>query len=382
MKTTFAENPARNRNYALDLLRIIAMWMIVLHHILGHGGVMEQTDSVFYYGLLILWNACAISVNLYVLISGYFLVTQKFRPSKLLRLYIEVVFYCLVWYIYALVSGQETFAFSSFLISVFFPFTSEQYWFLSAYFLMYLLSPVLNFFIKKMSKRQHLIVCLGLFLLFSVWVEIYPHLNLNIFNFGNGYSFHWFLVLYFFAAYLRLHADPKKWKRPLFWAFVFLAIMTALTTIQTRFAASIALVKMWQGHFNRFNSILTVLLSLSVFTAFLKWEVRGKIVQKLIAIAAPLTLGVYLNHVNPYSVNLIWHTLLHTERIPSSILVFPQIFLLVTLVLIACMAIDWVRSCIFSLWEKRDFYRKALDKFDSFILSALQKMRAGLEEKI
>lgn len=373
---------SNTRNYSLDLLRIISMWMIVFWHVLGHGGVMEQTNSAFYYGLLLLWNACSIPVNLYVLISGYFLVTQKFRPSKLLRLYIEVVFYCLIWYGYALFSGREAFSVSNFVFSVFFPFTNGQYWFLSAYFVMYLLSPVLNFFIKAMSKRQHLLVCIGLFLLFSVWVEIYPHLNLNIFNLGNGYSFHWFLVLYFFASYLRLHADSKKWKHPLLFALVFWAAMSFLTIIQQIFGSSSAILSLWQGHFNRYNSVLTVLLSLSIFSAFLKLEVRGKFAQKLIVLTAPLTLGVYLIHENTYGRMLIWHELLHTERIPSSILVFPQVIVLATLVLLGCMAIDFLRKCFFSLWEKRTFFKKGMVKFDTLVYRLLQNIRGFLEAKI
>lgn len=56
------------RNYALDLLRIISMLMIVCLHIFSHGNVMENTNSVWYYPLLCIRNCCIIAVNLYVLI--------------------------------------------------------------------------------------------------------------------------------------------------------------------------------------------------------------------------------------------------------------------------------------------------------------------------
>ena len=226
------------RVFSIDLLRILAMWLIICNHILVHGGVFEQTNSVYYYCLFLLWNLSIMAVNLYVLISGFFLITQKFKLSKLVHIYLEVVFYALLWYIYALTFGLESFSFLTFLFNIICPFSSEQYWFISAYIVMYLLSPLLNFLILKMNKHQHLTACLLLLFLFSFWVDIYPVRNQNIFNLSNGYSFHWFIVLYFIAAYLRLHIDLNKWKHTVIFS-IFAYIIISVLSISTNLFNSV-----------------------------------------------------------------------------------------------------------------------------------------------
>ena len=371
-----------DRNYSLDLLRIIAMWMIVFNHILVHGGVMEQTNTAFYYILVMFWNVSIIAVNMYVLISGFFLVSQKFRPSKLLQLYFEVVFYCLLWYIYAIASGMDSFSVYNIVFKVIFPFTSSQYWFMSAYFVMYLLSPILNYVIKHMNKRQLLSVCIGLFLLFSVWVDIFPDRNSNIFNLSNGYSFHWFIVLYFFASYLRLHINANIIRFPLITAIIFCGLQTVMALVPSLFSTVVPFIVHWQGHFNRYNSVLTVLSSLALFIFFLKSEIKCNAAKRVIAIVSPLILGVYLIHVNIYGVDLIWHKILHTELIPDSFLVLPMSVVVVTILMIGCLIIDFGRQCLFSVFQKRDFYRNALKKFDCFMFSIIDRSVAFFDKYV
>ena len=322
------------------------------------------------------------AVNLYVLISGFFLITQKFKLSKLVHIYLEVVFYALLWYIYALTFGLESFSFLTFLFNIICPFSSEQYWFISAYIVMYLLSPLLNFLILKMNKHQHLTACLLLLFLFSFWVDIYPVRNQNIFNLSNGYSFHWFIVLYFIAAYLRLHIDLNKWKHTVIFSIFAYIIISVLSISTNLFNSVFPLVSLWQGHFNRYNSILMVLLSVLVFVTFLKIKISNKIYQRIIAVLSPLTLGVYLIHVNRYGVDFIWHTIIHTERFPDSFLLLPLIILFASLVLFVCFFIDLIRYTIFQIFEKSSFYIYAIHKLDKFINALLEKLSNYLESKI
>ena len=61
----------KERNCSLDLLRIISMLMILTLHYLGKGNALTIQSNMKY----VVWFmeiACMISVNLYVLISGYF----------------------------------------------------------------------------------------------------------------------------------------------------------------------------------------------------------------------------------------------------------------------------------------------------------------------
>lgn len=82
-------------HYGLDLLRIISMFMIVITHVLGKGGLRSSVEGqadayfittwaiqVFVYG----------AVNCYALISGYVGLYSHYRYSKLLSVWVQVFF--------------------------------------------------------------------------------------------------------------------------------------------------------------------------------------------------------------------------------------------------------------------------------------------------
>lgn len=61
------------RNYSIDLLRIIAMYMIVILHTLGHGGLLDVLEygTINHAMIWLLETIAFCSVNIYGLISGY-----------------------------------------------------------------------------------------------------------------------------------------------------------------------------------------------------------------------------------------------------------------------------------------------------------------------
>ena len=75
----------KERNSGVDLLRIIAMYMIVIVHIFNHSGVLENEYSLsIKIVYILLYTIVFASANCYALISGY--VGYKFVvPSSFLR---------------------------------------------------------------------------------------------------------------------------------------------------------------------------------------------------------------------------------------------------------------------------------------------------------
>ena len=85
--------PTKNnaRNYSLDLLRCIAMIMIVILHYLDKGHILTSLSSeeAFAAKDYVAWfmEALAIvAVNLYMLMSGYLLYKSSFKVSRLISL--------------------------------------------------------------------------------------------------------------------------------------------------------------------------------------------------------------------------------------------------------------------------------------------------------
>ena len=92
----------RERNF--EVLRTVAMFFIVVYHCLTHGVGGEYSFntsspvSLINYSfsdLLLVFSS--IAVNLYVMISGYFLVDLDFKLSRIIRTWTCTVFYsCLI----------------------------------------------------------------------------------------------------------------------------------------------------------------------------------------------------------------------------------------------------------------------------------------------
>ena len=87
------------RQSNFELLRIVAMLMIVFHHFAFHGELSYEGAGLsaphLWYNLIIMDGKTG--VNIFVLISGYFLVNDKeLSLKRLLKLWGEVSFYAVV----------------------------------------------------------------------------------------------------------------------------------------------------------------------------------------------------------------------------------------------------------------------------------------------
>lgn len=96
------------RYEGIDLLRIISMLMVVVLHILGIGGVIENTveNTSNYYISNFMEHFCFCAVNLYALITGFVYIKATYRFHKIVSLWCEVFFYSfLITIIFLLLPG-------------------------------------------------------------------------------------------------------------------------------------------------------------------------------------------------------------------------------------------------------------------------------------
>ncbi len=92
----------------IDLLKIIAMLFITVHHILGHGGVLTSAQGVAYNLSWFIETMCLCGVNCYAIISGFLGYGKKHRISRYLMLWFQVVFYCLIITIIFFIIGYNS----------------------------------------------------------------------------------------------------------------------------------------------------------------------------------------------------------------------------------------------------------------------------------
>ena len=78
------EKKTRLSNF--ELLRIISMLLIVAHHFSVHSHLISDTPIINVYLQRALATGGKVAVNLFVLISGYFMINSTFKFKKLLKL--------------------------------------------------------------------------------------------------------------------------------------------------------------------------------------------------------------------------------------------------------------------------------------------------------
>lgn len=327
---TLTSQPSlRNSNF--ELLRIISIIMIIGLHLFGHGGILETFGSKVYP----LWSIEAmisVSVNCYVLISGYFLVTSKFKLRKLFMLYIQVLFYSLGIYVVLLALGIVKFD-TQWFIQECLPILSRRYWFVTCYVAMYLLSPFLNKLILQLSKRQMQILIIILFFLFCEWNVLIPFLS--TLNTDGGYGVGWFICLYFFAAYIRLHYNKKINK------YYYLLSYFAVCFITSALKTGLGITGLF-----RYSSITILFASLSLFLFFRELNIKNTIANKVILFLAPLTLGVYLIHDNKLIRSILYTKILHLDKYMESVNIYLLILCCLLIIFTVTIIIEAIRKNI------------------------------------
>ena len=83
------------RNQGIDLLRNLSMFMVVMLHVLGLGGLLSATQGqgLKYELLKVIHIGSMCAVNCYGLISGYVGYGSKWKISSIVTLWLQVFLY-------------------------------------------------------------------------------------------------------------------------------------------------------------------------------------------------------------------------------------------------------------------------------------------------
>lgn len=201
------QNLARPRNSNIELLRITAMLLVLIVHAdffsLSEPKVNDIIEApVLSFARLFVESCAIVCVNAFVLISGWFSIKPKIE--RFFNFYFQVVFFSALIYF---LCGSYSRSLGEWLTIV----LGFQYWFVKAYIILYLLSPVLNSFVETTNRRQ----LLTFILLFYVIQTIYGWYLGKGAWFDKGYSPLSFIGLYFIGRYLKIYkpfnCSPLKW---------------------------------------------------------------------------------------------------------------------------------------------------------------------------
>ena len=342
----------RKRQANFELLRIVAMLMIISLHYLVKGWVATpfpftvKDDPVGVLAWLI-EAFCIVAVNCYVLISGYFLVESAWKPGRVVSLLSQVLFYSLLIPLFLLlagvVSGGELDIYK--WIGFLFPFGTEHYWFATAYFVMYLFAPFLSAGIEKMKKRD-LQILMALLLTFFVLEKTILPLYLATDRYG--YDFGWFLCLFVVAGYIRLYGiswlDRQSHAVGAYGLSCLMIWMLAL--FSNTLGSKIETFTHYANMLYTYNHLLCLAGSVSLFYVFRNMRIKEGRFAQMVRKLAPYTFGVYLLHEH-ILVRYEWMKWLGVEKVAKSFLFLPHLIGCVLFVYVIGTAVDAVRAWVF-----------------------------------
>lgn len=291
------------RNLGIDLMRIISMYMIVILHVLGQGGVLWNLKNLtLQYNLAwLLEILCYCSVNCYALITGYVMVHSKFRYKKIIKLWLGVLFWSIILTLTMKVINPSLIGKKDILKSMF-PIVFNEYWYFSAYFCLFLFIPFINKFINDLDQFTFRRLIFTIIILFLV-----VGLITDPFGASSGYSFVWLLLAYTMGAYIkkyRCFSSIKSGKiflgiiLSIFFVFIFKILNIKYPNIGSGLFGSDLFVK--------YNSLPIMMASVGLFILTLRFHVHNKYFKRFIKRLSPATFGVYIVHTQTW----IWECIM------------------------------------------------------------------------
>lgn len=198
------------RDSNIELLRIIAMFLVLIDHS-GYMSINPPTnEEVFSAPMLSFARYCSqsfssICVNVFVLISGWFSI--KAKCSRIVEFLFQCYFICFVAYFVLLAIGITTpmtiGGWMNFIVL-------GDLWFVMAFLLLYLMTPMMNMFIDCLTQKQFLY-----FLLTFLFIQFLNGFVIQVSWFDKGMSPLTLMSLYMTGRYMRLYPNRyttmNKW---------------------------------------------------------------------------------------------------------------------------------------------------------------------------
>ena len=348
------------RNYGIDLLKIVSMFMVVILHIQGNGGVFSSAipltlnDTVIWFIEIL----CVPAVNLFALTTGYLCIDKKYKYKNLISLWILVFFYNVS---IGLLCNQFTLRS---LISSMLPVLDAAYWYFSAYVGFMLFIPFINKFLNSLTKDEYtkliyLVLLVGCIISYGSNIIGEDFLVISC-----GYSAIWLLFLYIIGGYVKLFNFKIKnfSKKICFSLYILFSLITLLSrTIILKYPIIIKNSRI----FIEYNSIFIVASSFFLFLFFSKLKISDYF-KKAIAFFSGLSFSVYLIHFHS-SLKLIYLNgkFSFFAKMPVYQMVF-MIFFTAFLIYVFCTVIDVFRYYLFKILR--------VDKFSEFVDNKIVSM--------
>jgi hypothetical protein len=312
----------KERNSSFELLRIILITLIVLHHIFINTISLEYLNNNNYLKL-INWNYILLKIisnygqfgnHVFIMISGFFSITKSnFNWNKFLSILFEIYTY----YYPSILLGKKLSAvykkvkFPDYSSSkIYFPnLTQNGNWFAQIYLCLLIFIPYINMGLLSLNKEKYRQLIILIIIFYCIFKSIVDYLEMNSIIFSTT-SFINLLLPYIIGGYIRIYDLKYKvlWKIIAICYFIFTIFSEIFFDILSYNYKNYNFVLFNSYLSFRINSLISIIGSMGMIYFFRSINLYNK---KINWIAASV-FGIYLvhgnKHITPYMYN-IWFKL-------------------------------------------------------------------------
>lgn len=362
-----------DRKYGFDVLRILSMIMVVGLHYFYNCTISEF--NTFSFNFVIMWIVeaiCYVSVDCYVLITGYFGIKSKsINFRRLLVLATTTWFYS--WFFLIVMSkiGMVELSFSSINLSLF-PLINGHYWFITVYIMLALFQPVLNALFTKMTSQKSYYWYILMLVLFCIIPTFFPKADANL-KITGGTNILWFVSLYFTGGILSQIEKEGKEKTKTFLILNFL--------ISIGVPVFVKVMAMWlftigQGGavFYHHNSFFIFSAACSIFCLCKNIKIENNKIKSIIKCVSPACFGVYIIHENIFIKERLWSKIYELQNLMSPTWPLFMLGTIIGVFIVSCI-VEKIRLVVFKTL-------KIDEKIYWFITSISKRITGHLKENI
>lgn len=208
--------PVSGRNSSIELLKLIAIALIILNHMTQSlteqssfipftdyliNNTLSTTDITSLLLAIFRMSGC-LGNNIFVICSAWFLTDSKRSDKrKIIFMMINIWTISVLIFVITLFFGCDLDRDDT--LRQFFPTSNAANWFMTCYILLYLIHPLLNKLIGAIDRRTHLAMAAVMVLLFSFANFFRPWFFITQIFYVNDLLI--WIMLYFIVAYIKLY---------------------------------------------------------------------------------------------------------------------------------------------------------------------------------
>ena len=334
-------NREGQRNSSIELLRIIAMFMILMHHFVVHNGYDELNlplgpERIFFQ--LVMAGGGKVGVVIFFSISAwFFLDREQTIKSNLKRVWImerELLFWSLILVTFYLVFDRADLSMKLMVKSVM-PLSMGLWWYATAYAIFLALLPFLAKGLKALGREYHLALAVTVLVIWGLTSFIPGMIGINDGFFG-------FIYLFILISAYKWYMEPFTTRQ------VWLMIGTGLGFFLLYTCASITLSLLGYDmgiYITGDWKLPVIMVGFGMFLLFDRVTFHSRIINRI----AQSAFSVYLITDYAASEKLLWVRLFNLQNLyqqPWAILLILGILLAIYAI---CTLLDFIRQALFAV---------------------------------